>query len=334
MEVTFASMTKPLEPSRREFELVQFLPSTSHLITMARLPLCDIPLDHFLPSDIGDTSNPFTSHAQQLKRPLSPTARGDTPNPKRRIVVADRDRSMASPRSSKAAVRSRYGQPSVDFDAVLRGPGSPARRLDFSSPPKSTQCQDAMDVTPKPRTRAATRAEVVANPEASQQPQASSSGTGSVAARPQHHPIVYNLVPRSLPPLQESASEHFPGFYICPDPYTLQAAVDETQLLEEQVWYDEEPEKENDKPPREIHSLSTLSLDSPTKPASGFSMSVIKNKTSLPHNTSYISMAHRRIFGIHSAVMEDALDLGAPDSFARRAALASDLLCFDRTHTR
>lgn len=321
------------------FILASFQPKPSLLVpcTMARLPLCDIPLDRFLPSssDICDTSNPFSSSAP-LKRPLSPTGRGDTPNAKRRIVVTERDRSMASARSSKTAVRSRYAQPSVDFDAVLRGPGSPARRLDFS-PSKSSQSEDAMDVTPKPRTRAAARAEAATITGISQQPHASSSsvsGAGPVAARPQHHPIVYNLVPRSLPPLQESASEHFPGFYICPDPYTLEASVDETQLLDEQVWYDEEPEKENDKPPREIHGLSSLSLDSPTKPTSGFSMSVIKNKTSLPHNTSYVSIAHRRIFGVHSAVMEDTLDLGASDSFARRAALASDLLCFDRNNSR
>ncbi|KAH6915050.1 hypothetical protein BKA70DRAFT_1257845 [Coprinopsis sp. MPI-PUGE-AT-0042] len=304
---------------------------------MARLPLCDIPLERFLPSssNICDTSNPFGSSAP-LKRPLSPTGRQDTPNAKRRMVAKEKDRSMASPRSSKATARSRYGQPSMDFGAILRGPDSPARRLDFSSPTKSTQCQDAMDVTPRPRTRAAAHADVDMTPVFSQQPNASSSSSSGngLAAAQSHHPIVYNLVPRSLPPLQESASEHFPGFYICPDPYTLEAAVDETQLLEEQVRYDEEPEKENDKPPREIHGLSTLSLDSPTKPTSAFSMSVIKNKTSLPHHTSYVSMAHRRIFGVHSAVMEDALDLGASDSFARRAALASDLLCFDRNNDR
>ena len=313
--------------TRFELELLSILHT---IIIMARLPLCDIPLDRFMPA--YDPANIFATHSS-LKRPLSPDGRQETPTAKRRATL--KDQSMASPRSSKVASSSRYGQRSVDFDAILRGPNSPARRLDFSSPPKSTHCQDAMDVTPRPRTRAAARAQASIVPDLlQQQPEASSSrsnGSGTMPAQPHHHPIAFNLVPRPLPPLQESTSEHFPGFYVCPDPYIVEACVDDMQVVEEPIWYDEEPDKENNKPPREIHNLSTLSLDSPTKPTSGFSMSVAKNK---PHTASYVSFAHRRIFGVHSGLMEDALDLGASDSFARRAALASDLLCLERDNIR
>ncbi|EAU84652.2 hypothetical protein CC1G_00171 [Coprinopsis cinerea okayama7 len=292
-------------------------------------PLEELPLERFLPSyaniSDNDDDDDLWTGGTRLKRPLSPTSH--SPSAKRRQLSID-GRST-TPGSSKMTPRSRYAQ-SVDFSAVLQSPDSPVKRLNFASisiSKSDSPKQDDIETTPRARSRPVPPKQL----DGSKEEDVASSST-RVATRSRPHPLVFELVPRPAPPLPDPTSEHYPGFFIYPDPYTVVARPDETRSVEEQVWYDEEPEKENSQPPRQVHALPSAFIDSLAKSSSLFPAPLPKGKTIASiFSSSYRSVAHRRIFGPRSAVLEDdSLDLTAINNYARRAALSSNPLEDDK----
>lgn len=267
-------------------------------------PLQELPLRPFLP--------PNPNHN---KRPLSPSSPGHSPlRPKRRLLDP-------SPRSAVL----------VDYSAVLAGPDSPARVLDFTAikkhPHRPADC-DATRSRPPPSSSLAASPELGTATTISMPPPplpspalagSSSSPTRSRAVLP--HPLFFEKIPRELPPLTDSESEHYPGFDVYRDPYVVLTRRDETRTADLLIHpgSDEEPDKENDAPPREIRRLTSLFADFHTKSAA--TPSPGKGKQRMDSDTlPNFPVNQKKIFGHGFA--DDAIDLSASYGFYRRSRLA------------
>ncbi|TFK28882.1 hypothetical protein FA15DRAFT_664971 [Coprinopsis marcescibilis] len=290
-------------------------------------PLSELSLERFLPSEHALLNADSVLATAVLKRPLSPSE-CPTPTAKRRML--DIDESASPSRCTRSTSNHRQSH-SVRFDAALKGPGSPVRRLDFS-PATSTKINhtgtNGIETTPRARPihRDCYQGDysmASPAPDYQQVGSLSASGSGVLSTRRPQPRLVFEVVPRTLPSAPDPASEHYPGFEVYRDPHVIVARPSETQPA---VSYDDElPEKENCEPPRPTHALPTV-LMSPHKPSSEFAMSLAKGKAAMVNTSPYVSLA-RRIFatGI-SMVTEDQLDLNANNNFARQAALASDTM--------
>lgn len=97
-------------------------------------PLQDLPLEHFLPPNPNLPKSPFKL-ARGSKRPLSPGAPSTFSPAKRRILVVE---GIYSPESLKSPLSSSIQSP-ARFADLVKGPDSPARRLDFGLPKNHSQ---------------------------------------------------------------------------------------------------------------------------------------------------------------------------------------------------
>ncbi|TCD69863.1 hypothetical protein EIP91_005940 [Steccherinum ochraceum] len=103
-------------------------------------PLQELPLDQFLPTATGDHTTPTRSAPRSSKRPLSPGTPTLFSPAKRRILNEEgifvSGSQMRSPLLSCTSRRSS----SVNFHALLQGPDSPVKKLDFT--PRKTVPED------------------------------------------------------------------------------------------------------------------------------------------------------------------------------------------------
>lgn len=100
-------------------------------------PLQDLPLERFLLPDTNVPNTP-SKHLRSTKRPLSPGTPVLYSPAKRRILneegIFSPKRTPRSPASSSS--RGRFAP--EYFDALLKGPDSPAKKLDFGTPKSAT----------------------------------------------------------------------------------------------------------------------------------------------------------------------------------------------------
>ncbi|KZT13043.1 uncharacterized protein LAESUDRAFT_719357 [Laetiporus sulphureus 93-53] len=198
---------------------------------MTRLgPLQELPLENFLFPD----DNVRLPLRRPHKRPLSPGGPSPRTPAKRRVVNFDTTRSpvkMDSPPSASYG-GSRFAP--MYFSALLSGPDSPARRLDFSTPKASrlsTVLTDEMD-TPKASASVASSTlapsptlldpnQYRAKPSLQMTVQRDntvdgcSNGYVAVLSSPTPQP---RAIPRRLIP-PDPQSIHYPGFVVYQDPY-------------------------------------------------------------------------------------------------------------------
>ncbi|KAJ3537200.1 hypothetical protein NMY22_g5691 [Coprinellus aureogranulatus] len=224
------------------------------------------------------------------KRPLSPSSHSHQDQKRRVLGHASTSARSSSPKFADQ----------TNFASVLHGPDSPARVLDFGASkdadlertPRSKGLQN-MELSPSPKLRGNTKAP-------------SSGGSCSVAKDPfdfpkptpaptrhlPQHPLVFELVPRELPPLVDPESIHYPGFHVHRDPYTVVARQDTSRALDIPMDVDEE-EKEN---VREVHSLKT-NLAPDIKPDSMITVSPDKGVIRVViDGTKHLTLNHKRIF--------------------------------------
>ncbi|KAL4241959.1 hypothetical protein ABKN59_000668 [Abortiporus biennis] len=103
---------------------------------MTRVPLQELPLEQFLLTNNDDPNNdlnhsPTSSHTS--KRPLSPSSYSFLSPAKRRVM--DTNIFFTPPRAQSASSSAKSGRSSTPLIRdILRGPESPARRLDFGTP--------------------------------------------------------------------------------------------------------------------------------------------------------------------------------------------------------
>lgn len=270
-------------------------------------PLQELPLSHFHPA------NP-----NHNKRPLSPsTSPGHSAlHPKRRALDA-------SPRSPAT----------VNYAAVLAGPDSPARVLDFSGVKQPPHRAADGDVGGTPRPRPHVSSKLAASPELNSPstsamppppvPTFTLSGPSSGPTRSRGvppHPLFFEQHPRELPPLTDPKSEHYPGFKVHRDPHFFVTRYDETRTMEDALADpDAEPDKENDVPPREIRKLTSLFADFHTKSAT--TPSPAKGKQRMTADTLPIfPVNQKKIFG--NGFADDTIDLSSSYGFYRPSPLS------------
>ncbi|KAI0677393.1 hypothetical protein C8Q78DRAFT_1002564 [Trametes maxima] len=269
-------------------------------------PLRPYPIELFK----ADSKVPGTpsKHLRPNKRPFSPTL-GHIDSPAKRRLKAEEGITTRSPLSATSN-SARFAP--VHFHALLQGPGSPAKKLDFRSSkssadgsPSGTSTSTACD-TPRsgshPPKRSPKRASGIRvrrspwlsarassvsseRPAVEEQPMAaveviaSSNGLVSTA-----EPI---LVPRKLIPL-DPQSIHYPGFNIYRDPHvvlpatssiTRYSATDASNSTTEESASDKDLDKENVRPARR----STKKTGAPMTPSDTSLMKAVLLSPSSKH---------------------------------------------------
>jgi hypothetical protein len=102
---------------------------------MFRQPLTDLPLDRFLPSKPNSTISPLKPSSKRTLSPTTPSLYSPT---KRRILTQEGVFSPEKSLKAPIATRARASISTSRMGDVLRGPSSPARKLDFGTPKECT----------------------------------------------------------------------------------------------------------------------------------------------------------------------------------------------------
>ena len=230
-------------------------------------PLQELPLERFLPSNPNlPPVSPFKS-VRPNKRPLSPGGPSLFSPAKRRILneegIFSPEKTLKSPMLES---RGRAQSP-AHFTDVLRGPGSPAKKLDFGLPKnhleksKTPAASMTLDVTP-PRPRSTTSG-LAPSPEFI--PKSKSAQSSSFASSrhsddtlemdnyfsPQPRPspsrptVTPALIPRELPPPPDPQSVHYPGFRVHQDTHIIIAPVGSDFDIESVASAEKDGQKEN-----------------------------------------------------------------------------------------
>jgi hypothetical protein len=208
-------------------------------------PLQELPLEHFFPPNPNVPKSPLKLWTGG-KRPLSPGAPSTFSPAKRRILNAE---GIFSPETLKSPVSLMARSP-ARFADLVRGPDSPARKLDFGLPKNhsqstagsstvinsaaSSQFEDDVLTTPT-RTSSNTSINTLAPspellPKSASAPIASSSSLlldgipemdDYFSPHPRHsavHPsYIPTMIPRELPAPPDRQSVHYPGFDVLLD---------------------------------------------------------------------------------------------------------------------
>ncbi|KAF7432923.1 hypothetical protein PC9H_004867 [Pleurotus ostreatus] len=224
-------------------------------------PLQELPLEQFLPT---------SSKVRPNKRPLSPGAPNLFSPTKRRLL--EEEGIFTPEKTTKSPFFASRGATPSYFSAVLCGPESPARKLDFS-PSKRTNQEGSSKVTkeeapsytsPSVATTStiiaaeassdsnhlsATPFEEFSDDESSDFEFDSSAVLGQSRAP--------NMIPREMPPPPDPQSQHYPGFSIYQDTHILIPRASENKTPPSQ---EDESTKENIAPRRKLKKSATVPL--------------------------------------------------------------------------
>ena len=202
-------------------------------------PLQELPLEHFLPTNPAATPR-ARAHTYKSPPPSARKRPAASPlllSPAKRRILADEGvfpapATGATPRAP-ASPSGRFAP--AHFDALLRGPRSPARRLDFGAPDQAGASAPAdADATPRRRSErvksrlasspelptrtAAAKPSSRASSASATSPSTSGSRHSTPAAGPSQPPAsaaasyIPTTIPRELPPALDPQSAHHPGF--------------------------------------------------------------------------------------------------------------------------
>lgn len=250
------------------------------------------------------------------KRPLSPSCH--SPHDAKR-------RTLRHPSGSARSTDPKLVD-QTNFATVLRGPDSPARVLDFGAnkdpdaerTPRSKGLQN-IQLSPSPKLQGTARiASKPSSGSASKGPFDFSAPSPAPVRHLPKHPLVFERVPRELPPLVDPKSLHYPGFDVHRDPYIVEARLDTSRTLD--ISMEDEEEKEND---REIRPFSST-LAPEIKPDSMITVSPDKGKIRvIIDGTKELCLNHKRIFA--NGFEDDIVDftMFSPRRSTRLAASAA-----------
>ncbi|KAJ3822442.1 hypothetical protein EV361DRAFT_325141 [Lentinula raphanica] len=235
-------------------------------------PLCEWPLDQFLPSSSSSTQVKLGGTGRPNKRPLSPGGPSLFSPTKRRILTQEGifspEKTMKSPFRGRSTAETNFGD-------LLRASGSPAKALDFgraSSPQMSLPTMDSyadncsVSATPVKSSTAsfqlARKANVKSTPYRTfddddffatpdRPPTAMPRSTAAT-------PLI--LLSRELPPPTDPQSIHYPGFVVYRDPH-LPAIRLVSPASSDQVLEDRDDWKENVAPRRKVKKAISDPVD-------------------------------------------------------------------------
>ncbi|KAH9939985.1 hypothetical protein B0H21DRAFT_755405 [Amylocystis lapponica] len=232
-----------------------------------RPPLTELPLERFLPP--ASNADSSYSPSRPNKRPHSPGGSSLYSPAKRRIL--DEEGVFSPERKSPMSSASGRFAP-LYFNALLQGPGSPVRKLEFGAAKPTVSATPVPAVAGTPRmTRSATvAAQKVQTTKLAPSPELSSKKGGSRSkATPLSvtHPAGPELkdplrtrtsgapvltIPREVIP-PDRQSTHYPGFDVFQEPYIIIPSTPFTTASESDAGSfteDEDVDKENVRPPR------------------------------------------------------------------------------------
>ncbi|KAI0082407.1 hypothetical protein K474DRAFT_511467 [Panus rudis PR-1116 ss-1] len=256
-------------------------------VTESRTALKELPLDDFVPTNSDGIPVTPSKRTRHNKRSRSPAVPSSCSPVKRRIISEE---SLTSPtlRESFSSSKSRRFSPSR-FQALLRGPGSPVKKIDFTAAAKGDENLDSVfptgvkvSVLSRPRSRTSTPARSNSLSARSTSRASLQSPTLMVNRTPIvqemddlfSSPIIVSsphsllTVPRTISP-PDPASTHYPGFDVYLDPHdylpkarsilsigdTLEGRVDRMRY--------KELEKENIPPRKRSQKLALLAFGGP-----------------------------------------------------------------------
>ncbi|KAJ4479323.1 hypothetical protein J3R30DRAFT_2745916 [Lentinula aciculospora] len=238
-------------------------------------PLCEWPLDRFLPS--SSTQVKLSGNSRPNKRPLSPGGPSLFSPTKRRILTQE---GIFSPEKTMKSSFGGRSTPGISVGDLLRAPGSPAKRLDYgitssTQPPSSIlgDCEVA-DLTNVPRPSTPVKAtsnsrslalspEIVSRTNAPKSMPHRTFDDDDFFATPERLPFSlsrplpptpFTLFSCELPPPCDPQSIHYPGFMVHRDAHTsaLDLAALESLLQDSK---DRDEWKENLAPKRKVKKV-------------------------------------------------------------------------------
>ncbi|KAI9056530.1 hypothetical protein FKP32DRAFT_1585917 [Trametes sanguinea] len=227
-------------------------------------PLMPYPLDLFT---VEGSATP-SKHLLPQKRRCSPSPSCYDSPAKRRVKADGTDTVPLRARSPLSASSNSARFATSHFNALLQGPDSPAKRLDFATfshdEDSTSRSENGTPRTPRRSPKRTT------TPRPRRSPRLST--VQPISRSPQnHHAIVSEpiRIPRDvMPPNPQSI--HYPGFDIHQDPYTvLPTSASHTSIIvhDDAVEHslDEEFDKEN-RPPRRKRAKKTVDPATPDLP--------------------------------------------------------------------
>ena len=257
-------------------------------------PLQDLPLEFFLPPNPNVPNSPFKL-GKGGKRPISPGAPSTFSPAKRRILNAE---GIFSPETLKSPVSVRARSP-AHFGDLVRGPDSPARKLDFGLPKNYSQSTagsstvvnsaassqfDTVLMTP---TRPSSASTNILAPSPELLPKSTSTPISSSSSflmlndtpemddyfspRPCHPATRLSSTPtmsrRELPPPPDRQSVHYPGFDVLLDTHIASlcarsSSLDSADSVGADLKQEKEGCKENLPPKRKAKKVTTAPTSS------------------------------------------------------------------------
>ncbi|KAA1473474.1 hypothetical protein DENSPDRAFT_839950 [Dentipellis sp. KUC8613] len=250
---------------------------------MRRTPLADLPLERFLPAPTDANipryaTSPFKQPGSN-KRPLSPTGPAPFSPAKRRIL--EQEGLLSPPKTPlPSSSRSSGRFAPTYFHDLVKGPDSPARKLDFRpDAPQSASAGGSRSPTTPSRTsrrtsdgrtrtsprlaaRSATKQPVQSQSPSTPRPSAASATPAPAPApAPAASPAGPStsaplMIPREMPPPPDRLSIHYPGFDVYQDTHIPLLRASDIITAPEPAPGKEE-EKENLPPRRRMRKAAT-----------------------------------------------------------------------------
>ncbi|THV08342.1 hypothetical protein K435DRAFT_787834 [Dendrothele bispora CBS 962.96] len=220
-------------------------------------PLCDLPLDHFLPPDPNIPQNALP---RPNKRPRSPD-RPSLYSPTKRRILAEEGVSLE--KTLKSPFRSRPIAAPIPLPGLLASPA--AKKLDFGPTKKLSECLESNHRVPARITlpvcslAPSHELEPRATPTKSAHREAVIGDDYFATPERISHPSTPRFIPRDPPAASDPRSIHYPGFKVYQDPYIV---VAESLGIEVFTEKEKEDVKEN-LPPRK-RSKKAVDVDSRT----------------------------------------------------------------------
>ncbi|TFY55952.1 hypothetical protein EVG20_g9125 [Dentipellis fragilis] len=249
---------------------------------MKRTPLADLPLERFLPASTDaniprHATSPFKQPGSN-KRPLSPT--GPTPFSPAKRRILEQEGLLSPPKTplSSSSSRSSGRFAPTYFHDLVKGPDSPARKLDFkpdalqsasaggsrspSTPSRTTRHTSDGRTRTSPRLVAKSSARQASQSPPTPQPSSASATPASASApAPAASPAGPStstplMIPREMPPPPDRLSMHYPGFDVHQDTHIPLLRASDVMAAPEPAPGKEE-EKENLPPRRRVRKAAT-----------------------------------------------------------------------------
>ncbi|KAL0949315.1 hypothetical protein HGRIS_009391 [Hohenbuehelia grisea] len=245
-------------------------------------PLQELPLELYVHSDPTTSTNSKLTRSH--KRPLSPGAPNLFSPAKRRILAEEGILCPDKTAKSPLSLSSRRIASAAAFADALRGPGSPARKLDFGTPKNNREChstqlaQEPLFASPTKTPTRSTHHTLAPSPELTPKSRSNSLPPSdsdvsemdiNASDLPPHSPPrifrIPLMVPREMPPPPDPQSVHYPGFDVYVDTHlSLPHARDAPREADSARQPDAEWYKENMPPRRKVKKLATAPLPSTT----------------------------------------------------------------------